>query len=82
MNIYKHTLNIGVTEIPCCAKLLHVDEQYNKLCAWFIHKEDARPRKLGVYCTGDELGEYLFDKHIDTVLVDGGATVYHIFDVS
>jgi len=86
--IYKYDLNMGgvtVLSLTEEAQLLHVEEQYGKVCLWVLLdlEQENFDRTFLAYPTGLPLAADVTSetvKHIGTVLMHGGSFVVHIFE--
>jgi len=83
--IYKYTLGITdkqVLSLPRYPTFLKVAEQGGQLCLWALVDSEAElvPYTFRIYGTGHpiDVEEYDLD-HIDSVLCQGGALVWHVF---
>jgi hypothetical protein len=85
ITIYKYRLPFtgpGVVYMPQGARILSAHEQRNEVCVWAA-VDTSRPivqHKLAVLGTGDD-SAYVWSvgRFIDTVLLDGGVFVFHVF---
>lgn len=77
-------------EMPMGAKVLHAAEQYGQLCIWY-HCDPNAPRALrrfAIVGTGHPAPPLYGDigpeecRHVGTVIMSGGALVWHIFERS
>lgn len=74
-------------DIPEGADFLHVREQNNVGCMWFAVDPAAKTVKRNFYCmgTGGPIpphydGKGLKTYYRGTIILDGGATVQHVFE--
>jgi len=86
--IWKYELENRETEIemPYGAQVIHVDNQYGKLCLWAIvnpSKQEQRmeTRVFWVVHTGKTIDMPTMKEHIGTVLMQDGTYVAHVFEV-
>ncbi|MDR6218688.1 hypothetical protein [Deinococcus soli (ex Cha et al. 2016)] len=71
-----------VIELPAGARLLHVDDQRGTLTLWAAVDPGADAVDtyfIRIYLTGERVDLDLIGPHLGTVLLDGGATVVHVF---
>lgn len=87
--VYKYPLGISdytVLDLPSGARLLHADVQGGGgMMLWALVDPDqpAEPRRIAILGTGHAVKVLDGDRlqHINTFLVDGGAFVFHAFEV-
>jgi len=85
MRILKYPLQIvdrQVVRMPCFATIIAAKDQRGTLTLWATTDETMRlmkDRHILIIGTGNPAPDYP-GRHIDTVLMDGGNMVWHVFD--
>ncbi len=84
--VWKTKINMSektIHEVPEGAKLLHVDEQYAMMHAWWEVDDDKPLTAVTtvIVGTGNEVPEMQDDHlvHVGTIPTAGGAFVWHIY---
>lgn len=87
--IYKYQLgvtDVQTVELPAGAKVLSVGTQRESIFAWALVNtdRDTEPRTFVIKGTGHpiESGELDDTRFIGTVMLSGGALVFHIFEAA
>lgn len=86
MRVYKYKLNWAYTQVilPIGAKVLHFDIQNNEPHIWALVDPDA-PKENRLFLlvgTGHQFDHDPDDtEFIGTVLANGGALVWHVFEI-
>ena len=86
--IWKYTILPGTDSIlmPKGATILHVDEQFNKVCLWVeIDPTPALPkieRFFEVFGTGQRIYEDMGVErnYLGTVKLEAGALIFHVYE--
>lgn len=82
--IWKYTLASHCSlSIPAGAQLLSVKTQGCDICAWFLlddAKSERQERHFRIYGTGHKVSDETL-RFIDTVMLDEGSLVLHVFEV-
>ncbi len=86
--IYKYPLQITYTgdqevEMPKFSDLLCVQMQNEVLCLWaeVDTKHENEARKIRIFGTGHEIPAYFGGHHLGTIQQNGGALIWHVFEV-
>lgn len=86
LTIHKYPLSkapgVQLIEVPQGARLLKAANQFDKICLWYEVDTD-RPkvqREILLYQTGTEIDACSTGKFIDTILLDGGNYVVHLYE--
>lgn len=68
-------------EVPVGAQILSTAVQGNDICVWFSCHPNGRTEQLefAIVPTGGQIDDHLISRHIGTVLMGGGALVWHVF---
>ena len=83
--VWKYALKATAQQlvsIPQGAKLLHVAEQHGELCLW-AHvdpSQSVEDRGIAIIGTGHNAPDPGQMDHVGSVLMHGGALVFHVFD--
>lgn len=89
MRIWKYPLEVTdlqTVEMPHGAKILTVQMQGTTCCLWAL-VEDEMPRhlnqsrRIAIYGTGNPVPRNLRQDYIATFQMEGGALVFHAFEV-
>lgn len=87
MVVYKYTLppfSAAAIRMQRGARVLHIAGQRDRVCLWALVDPHAEmeERRFVVVGTGHEMppGEPESFRHLGTVLLDGGALVFHVFE--
>lgn len=84
--VYKYPFGLNTKAslfLPVGAEILHVDSQNGRIQVWALIDTDEteqEKRIVAVYGTGHDIDED-DGKYINTFLVEGGAFVFHAFEV-
>ena len=83
--IWKHTLSIaGIQDfhIPAESQILKIDVQNNKPCIWYLCNPEnpMRIREISMFGTGHQINDNFTGQYLDTIQLEEGALVFHIFD--
>lgn len=83
--VLKYAAYIGSNELhlPIGSEILSADEQNGGIRLWALIPDDSLDlmiRKILVYATGESVFQAEL-KFIDTVLLEDGRFVYHVFEV-
>lgn len=84
--IYKYKLDPTWRKIdmPKCAKILHVGEQFNEVCIWAeVDTDNAmETRTFEVFGTGHQIPYDIgaSRNYVGTVMLDGGSLVFHVYE--
>jgi len=82
--VYKYPFEINdevIVHMPEGAEVLHVDAQHDAPCIWAM-VDDRRamaPYLFYVVGTGHPADHVCTGQHIGSVMMDGGALVFHVF---
>lgn len=83
--IFKYELSIEMVqtiEIPKDALITSIQEQHGKLCVWALvdDSHEMENRTFYIYGTGHSIKSHCELEFIDTVQMQGGTLVWHIFE--
>lgn len=81
--IWKFTiLHDNVFNVPIGAEILSAHEQRGEVSLWMLVDPSAErePRRFASFWTGAKIPDTPI-KFIGTVHLDGGATVFHVFEI-
>ncbi len=69
--------------MPVGAKIIHVADQYGAAMMWAVVDPSAptENRHFRIAGTGGEIEDDIARNHVGTFLVNGGAFVWHVFEV-
>ena len=70
-------------EMPVGAKILYVAQQYDQVCLWAKINTNALKERRTIHVAGT--GHSIPDcgmNYIGSVMMDGGAMVFHVFEVA
>src|SRR6187402_2134015 len=85
MTIFKYELFPESTtiEMPDGAEILSAQSQHDSIFLWArVHpKELNYPRRFAVFGTGHEMPQDQLYSFIDTVQMNGGSLVFHVFEI-
>ena len=86
MKIYKYPVPVAdefSIQVPEAARLLDVQVQRGSVQLWAMVAPDARmvTRKFALRGTGHDASGLGFAAHVGTFQLDGGALVFHLFDL-
>lgn len=87
--IHKQVLKIAPRQevlLPESSMIIAAKEQHGDLCIWYrcFLNQSMQSRTFMVALTGHELDDVPVEEHqiyIDTVLMDGGKFVVHVFEI-
>ncbi len=85
MTIWKYPLAIVDSQhvvMPMTSELLHVDVQNGQVQLWAMVNPDrpTRPYLIHMFGTGHIVPKGLEMIHIGSVMLEGGALVFHVFE--
>ena len=83
--IYKYPLNLTdeqVLKLPQGYRILSVQVQTGQVTLWAIVNPTNKPveTKIRIHGTGHSVKEHEKLWHIDTIQLDGGVLVFHVFE--
>ena len=83
--VHKYAIDIDdevAVDMPSGAQILHVGDQYGRLCIWALVDPEARevPRRFRIAGTGHRIADPV-GPHVGSVLFSGGALVLHLFEL-
>ena len=89
MEVWKWTLLVPQRnshtslQVPAGSAFITAREQHDQICVWGLVDPDETRReekKLRVVATGQDLGEGRF-RYLGTAHLDGGRSIFHVFQV-
>ena len=83
--IYKYELEPKQVQdlmMPVGAKILHVANQFEKICLWALvdRLAEHKPRRFVIFLTGEQDFEAEKSNYLGTVLMQNGVLVLHVFE--
>lgn len=81
--VWKYELVLETTiQMPIGAKILSANEQFGDICIWALVNPtvEHEARMFEVYGTGHPIVGHEDLKFIDTVMINNGKFVFHVFE--